>query len=467
MAESIVDVAELLETRRIGRYQIAIWSLAFLMVFVDGFDLSGPLVGAPALLRAFHVEKSTLGLVFGVTSAGALIGTYSFGYINDWFGRRRAAMTAVLFYSIPAIAAGFATSIDALMALRFLVGLGIGGVMPTAIAYLVETAPKRFRVTFVMVGVLGLTCGIAAMGQVGAWLLPLRGWPIVFILPGFVGLVLSFFLYVVLPESLRYLTLHQPQSPALRRRVARLAPELAIDDSTRFVLPPQPSTKGLGLRPLFSGNQKVVTPLLWAGYLIQSITFMAFTNWFAVLMESLKLTPLQASLTFSYGALAGVPTHVGIAWLFDRFGPKAVVAALLTASAAIALLGIPDLPPMFVMGLGVTSYAFCQSSQGSFNGMVGVFYPTNIRGKGVGYASGMGRVGQVIGPVVTGYLLSAALPLQATLTVIAIPYVITAFLCLWLGIIYQRKFAGGEASAAVVAPEPIAAAAVGEAQAGD
>jgi len=48
--EKVVDVAELLETRQLGRFQIGIWSLAFLMVFVDGFDLSGPLVGAPALI---------------------------------------------------------------------------------------------------------------------------------------------------------------------------------------------------------------------------------------------------------------------------------------------------------------------------------------------------------------------------------------------------------------------------------
>lgn len=245
-----------------------------------------------------------------------------------------------------------------------------------------------------------------------------------------------------------------------------LAPELTIGPETRFVLPQQPQAKGLGLKSLFSGNQRVVTPLLWAGYLIQSITFMAFTNWFAVLMEGLKLTPLQASLTFSYGAFAGVPTHVFIAWLFDKFGPKAVVFALLMASGAIALLGIPNLSPMVVMTLGIVSYSFCQSSQGSFNGMVGVFYPTNIRGKCVGYASGMGRVGQVIGPVLTGYLLSAALPLQVTLYVIATPYVLTAFICLWLGVIYQRDFAGGEAGAIAVDTAEAVAVAPAEVRAG-
>ena len=443
---------KLIESRKIGRFQIAIWFLAFLMVFVDGFDLSGPLVGAPALLRAFQVEKSTLGLVFGVTSVGALIGTYLYGYVNDWYGRRFAAISAVLLYSLPAVAAGFANSLIELILIRFIVGIGVGGIMPTAIAYLVETAPKRFRVTFTMVGVLGLTTGIAAMGQVGAWILPIWGWRAMFFLPGLTGLALGLLLYFVLPESLRYMTLKTPDSPLLRRRAARLAPELAIDSATRFVLPTQPRAKGLALKALFSGNQRIVSPLLWVGYLVQSITFMAFTNWFAVLLEGLRLTPLQAALTFSYGALAGVPTHILIAWLFDRIGPTAVVAALLTASAAIALLGAPGLSPVFVMGVGVVAYSFCQASQGSFNGMVGVFYPTNIRGKGVGYASGMGRVGQIIGPVVTGYLLSAALPLQVTLYVVAAPYVLTAFICVALGVLYKRNFAGGEAAAASAVP---------------
>jgi MFS transporter, AAHS family, 4-hydroxybenzoate transporter len=464
-SSSIVDVADLLETRKVGRYQIAIWALAFLMVFVDGLDLSGPFVAAPALLRVFHVEKSTLGLVFGLTSIGALIGTYSFGYINDWFGRRRAAIAAVLLYSIPAIAAGFSSSITELMVLRFLVGLGAGGVMPTAIAYLVETAPKRVRVTFVMVGVLGLTCGIAAMGQVGAWLLPHWGWPVVFIFPGFLGLGLTAFLYVALPESLRYLTLHQPQSPALRRRVTLLAPELVVGADTRFVLPPQPKSEGLGLKPLFSGNQRVVTPLLWAGYLIQSITFMAFGNWFAVLLEGLGLTSLQASLTFTYGALLGVAAQILVARVFDKVGPKAIVFALLTASGGMILLGIiPGLTPALVMTIGTVAYAFCHSSQGSFNGMVGVFYPTNIRGKGVGYASGLGRAGQAIGPVAAGYMLSSALPLHLTLYLIATPYIITAFLCLWLSVLYHRHFAAGEASAVAVEPARIATVA-GEAEA--
>jgi len=463
-----VDVAEILETRKVGGFQLGIWLLAFLMLFMDGFDLSGALVGAPALLRTFHGERSQLGIIFGLSGVGALIGTYGYGYVLDLFGRRAAALSAVLIYSLAAIACGFITALDQLLLPRLVAGIGFGGIMPTAIAYIVEMAPKRHRVTFTMIGTLGLTLGISAMGQVGAWLLPLWGWQVVFFLPGAAGLALAALLWFVLPESLRYLALKRPGSPALRAKMIELAPELSIGPATRFVLPPQPRSTSLGLKPLFQGAQRVASPLLWAGYLVQTITFAAATNWYAVLLESLKLTPLQASLTFSSGALAGAPTHIATAWLFDRIGPYAVVAALLIASGAMALLGTPGLSATTIMIIGVICYAFCQACQGSFNGMVGVFYPTNIRGKGIGYASGMGRIGMIIGPMLTGFLLSGRVPLDVTLYIVAAPYVATALICVALGVIYWRKFAGGEAGAAGVAsPAETAAPADVELAAGE
>jgi AAHS family 4-hydroxybenzoate transporter-like MFS transporter len=460
----LVDVAELVESRKIGRVQIGIWFLAFLMVFADGFDFSGPLAGAPAILRAFQAQKTELGWVFSLGNFGALLGAYVFGYINDRFGRRNAALCAVLCYTLPALGSGFATSLAQLGMYRFVVGLGVGGIMPTAIAYLVEIAPKRYRVTMVMCGVLGFTTGIAAVGQVAAWLIPIWGWQVVFFLPACVGLALCVVLYFVLPESLRYLTLHKPESDELRRRVASIAPEIEIGRETRFTMPVQPQAKSISPKPLFQGNQRIVTPLLWSGYFFEALTFMAWTNWFAVLMEALKLTPLQASLTYSCGAFIGIACVILVAWCFDKLGPVAVAGAILVASAGIVALGVPGLSATMVMVLGILSFSFAQACQGSFNGMVGVFYPTHIRGQGIGYAGAMGRVAQIIGPLVTGYLLSAILPLQTTLMIVATPFIIAAGICIALDVVYKRRFAGGEASAIVAQAEhPVpATAAAGE-----
>jgi hypothetical protein len=62
---------------------------------------------------------------------------------------------------------------------------------------------------------------------------------------------------------------------------------------------------------------------------------------------------------------------------------------------------------------------------------------------------------------VTGYLLSAALPLQTTLMIVATPFLIAACICIALDIVYKRRFAGGEAAAVAAAPERPVPATVG------
>jgi hypothetical protein len=74
----------------------------------------------------------------------------------------------------------------------------------------------------------------------------------------------------------------------------------------------------------------------------------------------------------------------------------------------------------------------------------------------------MGRVGMVIGPMVTGFLLSGSIPIAVTLYIVALPYLVTALICAALGVIYWRRFAGGEAAAATVEePQGVPAVAAG------
>ena len=85
--------------------------------------------------------------------------------------------------------------------------------------------------------------------------------------------------------------------------------------------------------------------------------------------------------------------------------------------------------------------ACSSSTHQALNGIVGGFYPTIIRGNGVGYASGMGRAAAIIGPAIAGYLLSAQLPLQEVLAVIVSPYVVVIGVCLALSRLKNRMSA--------------------------
>ena len=436
-----VDVAELLENRPLGRFQLLTLLYGCLILFVDGLDFSAPNVGAKAIQVAFHAEPSAMGLVFGWGYFGMFAGSVLLGYIGDKYGRKTGAVLGVLAYSLPAIFTIFATSIDELAVWRFLAGIGIGGVVPNTIALLTETAPKRHRVFFVMIAFVGYSLGNASSAQIAAWLMPLDGWPVVFLAAGIAGMLLSIALAFALPESIPYLTATKPYSPKLRRLLLRAAPELVLIPETRIVLRRPATEMKFSLRLLFNSYRRIATPLLWTAYFADSLTFMTLSAWLTFILVEAGLPQQAAQLTFSAGAFGAMILIPIVGRGIDRFGPKVVVLFAVAAISAIVYLGTPGLTPAVVMILAVLGYACAAATHHSLNGIVASFYPTVVRGNGVGYATGMGRIGAIVGPVVAGYLLSASLPLNQVLFFMAAPDLVVAAACVALDVLRRSASA--------------------------
>jgi MFS transporter, AAHS family, 4-hydroxybenzoate transporter len=447
-----IDVAEILENGRLGAFQLLTLALGILILFVDGLHFSAANVGAPAILRAFHADKSAMGLVFGCGYFGILIGSLLFGYLGDKYGRRLGAILGVLACGIPAVLTVFATSLDQLAAFRFFSGLGMGGVVPNVIALLTETAPKKYRVTFVMVAYIGYSLGNASIAQVAAWFIPTYGWPIVFTVAGSVGIALSVALYFLLPESIPFLAVTKPDAPQLPILLHRAAPERRHGEEARFIVRRPGSETHFALKLLFSDYRRIATPLLWAAFFSESLTYMTFSAWFAVIVEQAGLMPTQAALAFSFAYFGAMAAIMALARMVDAFGPKASVVSAAIAMAALLVLGTPGLSTLVITVVAIVALACSSATHQALNGIVGGFYPTVIRGNGVGYASGMGRAAAIIGPVIAGYLLSANLPLRFVLLAIAAPYVAVAAICIALDRL-QKKVHAEPAIAA--APEMI------------
>ncbi|MSP94780.1 MAG: MFS transporter [Alphaproteobacteria bacterium] len=426
-----IDVGELMQDRRIGRLHVLTFCLCMAILFVDGLDYSSVNVAAPALLRAFGAERSAMGFMFSMGFTGILIGSVIFGIVGDKYGRKTGAVLGVLAYSVPALLSVFATSFNELTIYRLFTGLGIGGVIPNIVALLSETAPKRYRVTFVMAVFIGYSMGNAAIGQVAAWLIPEYGWQIVFLVAGISGLGLSAVLILFLPESIPFLAATKPESPRLRALVARMAPELAIGPQTRFTFrrPAKETTFSLSL--LFDGYRRVATPIIWLAFLAESMTYLTLSAWFVVLLEGVGLSVMQAALAYSYAQVGAIVAILMVARLFDRFGPVVSVFSACTAVAAIIALGLPGLTPVSITAIAIVALACGSATHQSLIGMVGNFYPTIVRGNGVGYATGMGRIGAILGPAFAGYLLTR-LPIPNVLIFIAVPDLVVAVACLGL-----------------------------------
>jgi MFS transporter, AAHS family, 4-hydroxybenzoate transporter len=254
----------------------------------------------------------------------------------------------------------------------------------------------------------------------------------VFFIVGAAGVVLALVLYAWLPESIRYLTLAEPASPRVRRMIERAVPDLALAPDATFHLEQQQRLAKFNIGVLFRGALRIATPLLWCAYFVEALTFFTILSWSVVLLENGGVSPVMASLAFAYGGIGSIVMHLILARLVDKFGATIIAIAALIAIVALVCLGAFSLSPSLMVATMVLVIAVAGGTHDSLNGIVGAFYPTAIRGNGVGYASGIGRLAAIPGPVVGGYLLAAALPLSTVMDIIAIPYVLLVIFCFML-----------------------------------
>jgi AAHS family 4-hydroxybenzoate transporter-like MFS transporter len=452
-----VDVVELVSNAKLGRQHIAILLLSALMLFIDGFDMSTAGVAAPSLLRAFHGEKAAMGTIFGASYAGILVGCWIFGYVSDRWGRKAGSIWSCVVYGLPSLLITQATSLDQILYLRFIVGIGLGGVMPTTLALLAESAPRNFRASFAMLALFGFPLGGAMVGQVGAHLIPAYGWQVVFYVAGIGGLVLSAALIFILPESLQFLALHKPESAELRRRAQHFSPDRVFGPETQFFVKREEKPKGLMIAELFKGKERIATTLLWTAYFMEGLTYITLANWMAVVLQDVGLSQFDALSTVSYASAGGILVAICLMRPLDKIGPMASVVSAIVAIGAIIVLGTPGVPQLAIMAAAIVAHSFCSGTHTSLNGTVALFYPTRMRSNGIGWASALGRIASIIGPIIVGRLFSAHVPLQWVLYGLTLPYFAVIGTSILLGRLYVKNYSQPEATGSpTLRPAPAA-----------
>src|SRR3979409_1253673 len=178
---SLVDVAAFIEHKRVGVFQIKLLLTCAAVRFLDGFDTTAIGFVAPSLAKEWGLTKGALGPVFSAGLFGLMIGALTLGPLADRIGRKKIILFSTLAFGIGTVAAAFIPDVNALLAIRLLTGLGLGGAMPNTIAMTSEFNPQRRRATMVMIMFCGFSVGAALGGMLAAGLIPYYGWRSVFI----------------------------------------------------------------------------------------------------------------------------------------------------------------------------------------------------------------------------------------------------------------------------------------------
>lgn len=414
-----VDVHKLIDEAKFTRFH---WTLLFwcsLIIIFDGYDLVIYGVVLPRLMAEWSLSPLQAGALGSYALFGMMFGAMLFGGLSDRIGRKKVIAICVTLFSFFTAINGFAGTVTEFGIYRFMAGLGIGGVMPNVVALMTEYAPKKIRSLLVTIMFSGYSVGGMLSAGLGIWLIPAYGWQSVFFVGALPLLLLPLILYF-LPESPAFLV-RSGRAASLSKILARVEPDYRAPGPVNYSYTTGGDSGHAPLLALFRDGRLLTTMMFWVSFFMCLLMVYALGSWLPKLMTKAGY-PLGSSLMFlmvlNIGAIAGA---IGGGWLADRFHPRRILTLFfIVAACSISLLGFKS-NTLFLNLCVALAGATTIGTQILLYAYVAQYYPHRIRSTGIGWASGVGRSGAILGPILGGTLLGMNLPLELNFYVFAIP----------------------------------------------
>jgi AAHS family 4-hydroxybenzoate transporter-like MFS transporter len=410
-----VNIAEVIDEAAIGRTQILVLMTCALVAILDGFDLQAIAFTGPVIAQQWKIEATALGVLFSAALAGMTCGAALTGLLGDYYGRKVAIGLSVAVFGSFTLATALADSYNQLLVFRFLTGVGVGGAIPSITTLTAEYAPARLRVKLIALMSIGIPLGGVFGGLLAAQLIPDWGWESVFYVGGVLPLLLLVVVAKLLPESLHVLVAKGGEDD--HRTIAQLLnhihPSGHYTPHDTFLAPETP-TQGSKIGQLFGDGLARNTLLLWLAFFINLFALYFLMTWLpALLLKSGFVISKAINVSVLFG-LGGAIGALLLAQLMTRYGSRQmlVVFFALAAFLCAVVVRLVGSSPVSLMGLIFLSGFLTLSAQIGMNTLAAALYPAGIRGTGVGWALGLGRIGAVSGPVIGGILASWQLAIQ-------------------------------------------------------
>jgi MFS transporter, AAHS family, 4-hydroxybenzoate transporter len=427
---SVLDIAALIDSRPLSAFQIRVLALIGCLVLMDGLDVQEIGFVAPALLRSWSLEPAALGPIFGAGLLGMLAGSMSLSVLADRIGRRPVLIGATFFFSLCVLATAATHSVAQMVVLRFLTGVGIGGVMGNAITLASEYCPAARRASLLMIISCGFTAGAMLGGLLATVLIPRSGWQSVFIAGGLLPLGVGLLLLRQLPESLQLLLVRGAERRHIEHWLKRLAPEVAVITHTTFARPAVAAGRGSVLDLLREGRGGR-SVLLWTVSFANLLNLFFLSNWLPLLASRMGYSNALGVLlgtTLQAGGLLGA---LMLGPLIDRLGYYRVLTpAFALGAVMIATVGRPDLPVTVVCAVVLLAGVSIVGGQPGINALAASIYPTALRATGVGWCLGIGRAGSIAGPVLAAQLIARNWSTEQMFLMAAVPAALSS-LAIW------------------------------------
>jgi AAHS family 4-hydroxybenzoate transporter-like MFS transporter len=416
-----IDVTTLIEGRRFGGFYYGVIALSWLITAFDGLD--GLMIGftLPYMRDELHLTTAMMGYIAAAGNAGTAVGSFLSPSLADRIGRRPTVIGTSLMFGVLTAATALAGSYEALVGMRFVNGLALGGLLPLAWALNIEFVPKRMRATVVTIIMVGYSVGSALAGPLTNAIAPGHGWQGVYLAGGLGTLVCAVALWIWLPESIRFLVLSGRRPAAVAGTLRRLDPACDATAEDSFVLSDEAKPTGkVPLKELFAGPLRVVTPLLWLGFFMSSLGVFFTSSFGPTVLESLGFPRPTAALVKSSVSLLGAAAGLLLMRFTDRKGPIAIATYPALAVPVLLVVGYGLLSGDAFLAMVLLGAGLVMGAHFGVQSIAGVYYPSAVRATGGGFASGVAKLGAILGPLVGAAVLSSHLPVVRTYALLAI-----------------------------------------------
>jgi MFS transporter, putative metabolite:H+ symporter len=383
------------------------WTFVAMEILLIGFTL--PLFGS-----IWNLSATWLGWIGASALAGSLVGSLLFGQAADRMGRRQVFQTSILWYSIFTALTALAWGPTSLLALRFLAGIGLGGMLVVDPSLLAEYLPPQRRGRFLVlldffwpVGLL-LAVGLSwvfldRLGGAWRWL--------------FVAAALPAFLAAVARRAL-------PESPYWLARRGRL-PEAAgvlgaitghpVDGDTLAVS----EEPGSSPRELFSPRLRATSAVIVLVWVALNVSYYGLFIWLPGVLGAQGTVALNVYVLLALVALAQFPGYAASLWLVEAWGRKPTLAAFLALGGVSALtFALAQSTGVYVAALFFVGF-FNLGAWGAVYPYTSELFPTRLRSTAFGMVEGVGKAAAIAGPYLFGYLLDTTGATVWSLTFVA------------------------------------------------
>jgi MFS transporter, putative metabolite:H+ symporter len=419
-----VNAGGRLDRLPIGPFHYRIMGLIGIGMFFDGFDIY---VAGTVLASTLKSGFSTLpqnALFVSVTFIGMMIGSFLTGFLGDRFGRRFTYQANLLIFGLASLAAAFAPNMGVLIALRFLIGIGLGAENVVGYSTMTEFVPAASRGRWLGLMAVFVVTGLPIASLVGYLVVPAFGWRVMFIIGGLGGL-LVWYLRKNLPESPRWLESvgRDAEADVVLREIEAVA---ARSGPLPEPAPPAPPVVPADLGSLFRAPLLSRIILGCICLIVINTLLYGFVTWLPTFFVK---QGLSIATSFGYSLLMGLGAPIGAAigaLTADRWGRKPTIIG---ASAVAVVLGLlypsitdPVLLPVVGFALTVPIYVLVALLFGIY---IPELFPTEVRLRASGLCNTFGRGATIVTPFIvvslfTGGGVSAVMSLMVALLVVQI-----------------------------------------------